>query len=154
MTMYDPFREMERLRRDTERYFGTGGPAQAAPGRAFRLAFLPGRAARLYPLVNVYQEGDMFRVEALAPGLDPSAIEVTVVRDTLTIAGEKPGLQGVAPERVHRGERAAGPFVRTVQLPDEASPEEVTAEYRDGLLVITVPRAEHTRPRRVQVKAV
>jgi len=153
MAINDPFREMERLRRDMDRFFGGHDPGPPSPARAFRLAFLPGRAARMYPLVNVYQDGDTFRVEALAPGLDPDAVELTVVRDTLTLRGEKPGLGDVRPERVHRGERAAGRFARTVQLPDEADPEGVAAAYRDGLLVISVPRAEHARPRRIQVQA-
>src|SRR5919199_1468334 len=113
MGMYDPFSELERMRRDMERLLGeTAGLGR--PARPFRAAFLPGRSARLYPLVNVYQEADDFRVEALAPGLDPEQVEVTAVRNTLTIQGEKPGLRELAPERVHRSERAAGRFLRTV----------------------------------------
>ena len=151
MGIYDPFYELERMRRDMQRLVGE--PSGDVPARRFRLAFLPGRAARLYPLVNVYQEGDDFRVEALAPGLDPTGVEVTALRNTLTIRGEKAGLHDLAPERVHRSERAAGRFVRTVELPAEVDPDKVTAEYRNGLLVISAQRAEHARPRRVTVKA-
>jgi HSP20 family protein len=99
-------RELQQMRRDMRRLLGeSAGEVVASP---FRAAFLPGRAARLYPLVNVYQDGDDFRVEALAPGLDPGAVEVTAVRNTLTIRGEKLGLRDLAPEQVHRSERAAG----------------------------------------------
>jgi HSP20 family protein len=151
MGLYDPFRELEQMRRDMQRVLGEGRGDVAA--RPFRAAFLPGRAARQYPLVNVYQEGDDFRIEALAPGLDPAGVEVTAVRNTLTIRGEKPGLRDLSPERVHRSERAAGRFTRTVELPDEVDPDRVTARYRNGLLVITATRAEHARPRRVTVEA-
>jgi hypothetical protein len=87
-----------------------------------RPAFLPGRGARQYPLVNVYDNGETFTVEALAPGLDPEKIDLSVLRNTLTIAGDKPAPQGIAPERIHRIERAAGRFVRTVELAAEADP--------------------------------
>ena len=150
MGIYDPFRELERMRRDMDRLFGVTGGGTAS--RPFRVAFLPGRGARQYPFVNVYQEGDDFRVEALAPGLDLSGVEVTAVRNTLTIRGEKVGLRDLAPERVHRSERAAGRFMRTVELPDDVDPDKVTAQYRNGLLLITAPRAAHARPRRVTVK--
>jgi HSP20 family protein len=147
----DPFRELERMRRDIDRLFGeTGGGTSSRP---FRVAFLPGRGARQYPLVNIYQDGEDFRAEALAPGVDPSVVEVTAVRNTLTIRGEKVGLRDLAPERVHRSERAAGRFMRTVELPDDVDPDKVTAQYRNGLLVITARRAEHARPRRVTVQA-
>jgi HSP20 family protein len=151
MGIYDPFRELQQLRRDMQRVLGEAGGDAAT--RPFHVAFLPGRAARLYPLVNVYQEGDDFRIEALAPGVEPGEVEVTVVRNALTIRGEKLGLGNVAPERVHRGERAAGRFMRTVELPDEVDPEAVTAAYRNGVLIITARRAEHARPRRVRIEA-
>jgi HSP20 family protein len=147
----DLFRELERMRRDMDRQFGeTRGGTSSRP---FRVAFLPGRAARQYPWVNIYQDGDDFRVVALAPGVDPNGVEVTAVRNMLTIQGEKVGLRDLAPERVHRSERAAGRFMRTVELPDDVDPDKVTAQYRNGLLVITAPRAEHARPRRVTVQA-
>ena len=131
-----------------------GGPAEGAPaGRAWRRAFLPGRAARLYPLVNLYDDGAAFTVEALAPGVDPAGLDVTVAGTTLTIAGEKPGPAGVPPERIHRSERAAGRFVRTVELPTEVDADGVSAQYRNGLLLVSVPRAESAKPRRVAVQA-
>src|SRR5438874_9768360 len=85
----DPFRELERMRRDMDRLLGeTRGGTSSRP---FRVAFLPGHAARQYPWVNIYQDGDDFRVVALAPGVDPNGVEVTAVRNTLTIRGEKAG---------------------------------------------------------------
>ena len=146
----DPFRELERMRQEMDRL--RGEPRGGTSSRPFRVAFLPGRAARQYPWVNIYQDGDDFRVVALAPGVDPNGVEVTAVRNTLTIRGEKVGLRDLAPERVHRSERAAGRFMRTVELPDDVDPDKVTAQYRNGLLIITAPRAEHARPRRVTVQ--
>ena len=148
--MWDPLQEMDSLRREIDRAFEDAGLGPRG-GRS-RLAFLPGRGARQYPLVNVYDDGETFTVEALAPGLDADKIDLSVLHNTLTIAGEKLGPQNLAPERIHRIERAAGRFMRTVQLPAEADPDKVSANYRDGFLVVTVPRAEAARPRKISVQ--
>ena len=149
MAVWDPFLEMERLRREFDRAMGEGGGRPVGQ----RSAFLPGRAARQYPLVNVHDDGDRYHIEALAPGLDPAQIEISVVRNVVTISGEKPALSDVTPERVHRSERSAGKFVRNVQLPADVESAQVEAEYRNGLLHITLPRAEAARPRRVEIRS-
>ena len=150
MPVWDPFREFEELRREIDRAFEQAGVGLFP---RWRLAFLPGRAARLYPLVNLSDDGETVTVEALAPGVDPEKFEVTVVGSTLTIGGEKVGLGDVPPERLHRSERAAGRFVRTLELPAEVDPAKVTAHYRNGVLLLTLPRAETVRPRRIAVQA-
>lgn len=103
--------------------------------------------------MNVHDDGENFYVEALAPGVDPAQLDITVVQNRLTISGEKPGPADVAPERVHRVERAAGRFVRTVDLPVEVEADKVEAQYKNGLLKLTLPRAAATKPRRVTVQA-
>ena len=149
MGAWDPLRELEALRREIDRAFNEAGRGQA--GRHGRLAFLPGRGARQYPMANLHDDGTNFYVEALAPGVDPANLEVTVVGNTLTIAGQKPRPAEVAPERIHRSERAAGRFMRTIELPTEVDAGKVTAEYRNGLLLLTLPRAAAAQPRRVTV---
>ena len=148
MAVWDPFVELERLRQEFDRAASRSGSGRS-PGR---FAFLPGRAARQYPLVNVADDGENFYVEALAPGVDPDQLEITVVQNRLTIAGEKRGAGDVAPERVHRVERAAGRFLRTVDLPVEVEADRVEAQYKNGLLKLTLPRAAASRPRRVTIQ--
>ena len=86
MAEWNPWQEMERVRREIDRAFEQVGGRN---GRTFPTAFLPGRAARAYPLVNVSEDADALYVTALAPGLDPTAIQLTVQDHRLTIAGEK-----------------------------------------------------------------
>lgn len=148
MATWDPFRDFEALRQEIDRAFEQAGLRTLPAGR---LAFLPGRAARQYPLVNLYDDGRNLYVEALAPGVDPEKLEVTVLGNVLTIAGEKSGLANVPPERIHRSERAAGRFLRTIELPVEVDPNKVSATYQRGLLLLTLPRSEAAQPRRITV---
>jgi HSP20 family protein len=153
MADWNPWQEMERVRREIDRAFEQGGWHNGGRhGRTFPTAFLPGRAARAYPLVNMSEDADALYVTALAPGLDPAAVYVTVQDNRLTMAGEKPRVAAeIQPEAFHRSERAAGKFVRTVTLPIDVEHEKVQAEYTNGLLVITVPKAEQAKPKQIAV---
>ena len=153
MAEWNPWQEMERVRREIDRAFEqVEGRNGGGNGRPFPTAFLPGRAARAYPLVNVSEDADALYVTALAPGLDPTAIQLTVQDNRLTIAGEKQRLAAeIQPEAFHRSERAAGKFVRTVTLPIDVEHEQVRADYKNGLLVVTLPKAEQAKPKQIAV---
>ena len=117
MARWDPFDGMETLRREIDQAFDRGSP-QFPP--MFRTAFLPARGAREYPLINLYEDQNMVYLEALAPGADPGSFNISIVGDTLTLSGEKPRAPAdVKPEAFHREERAAGKFVRSIDLPVE-----------------------------------
>lgn len=149
MTLWDPMRDFENLRQEIDRAFGGGGIRTMM--RPWRLGFLPGRGARNYPLVNMHDDGENLYVEALAPGVNVDNLEITVVSNVLTIAGEKPPPADVPPEKFHRSERAAGRFVRSVTLPAEIDRDRVDAQYHTGLLLLTLPRSEAAKPRRIPV---
>jgi len=150
MAQWNPWQEMEALRREIDRSFERVG-VHLPP--LFRTAFLPGRAAREYPLVNLHEDKDTVYVEALAPGLDPASLNVSVVRNTLTLSGEKPrAATEVKPEAFHREERAAGKFVRSLELPVEVDEGKVKAEYTNGFLLVTLPKAEKAKPRQISVQ--
>jgi len=146
---WNPWHEIEALRRDIDRAFNNVGQTN---GPNFRSAFLPGRAARQYPLVNLSEDRDHIYVEALAPGVDPTTIAVAVVRNVLTLSGEKRRLpEELKPEAIHRSERAAGKFVRNIELPIEIDSDHVKAEYKHGLLMITLPKAAVAKPKQINV---
>ena len=149
MPVWDSLSGLESLRRELDRAFGNAWPDRVP--RAWQVAFLPGRGARQYPLVNVSEDDGNVYVEALAPGVDPKSLELSVLQGSLTIKGEKPGLAQVAAEAYHRNERAAGRFIRTIELPTEVEADTVRADYRNGLLLITLPKAAAARPRQVPV---
>ena len=95
-----PIVDLDALRREIDRTFEEFWSDRSP--RTWRGAFLPGRAARQYPLVNLTEDEANLYVEALAPGVDPKALDLSVVQGTLTIKGEKPGLHQVSAEAYHR----------------------------------------------------
>jgi HSP20 family protein len=150
MVEWDPFYGMEALRREIDRAFEDSG-FRAEP--VSRVAFLPGRAARRYPLINLSEDKDTIYVEALAPGVGPDSLNLTVVRNVMTISGEKGTIpKEVKPEDFHRSERAAGKFVRNIQLPMEVDESRMKAEYKNGLLVVSLPKAEKAKPKQITVE--
>jgi HSP20 family protein len=102
--------------------------------------------------VNLHEDEGHLYVEALAPGVDPKTLDLSVAHGTLTIKGEKPGLAQVSAEAYHRNERAAGRFTRTLELPVDVDAGRVTADYKNGLLLVTLPKSEAARPKQIPVK--
>jgi HSP20 family protein len=150
MAELNPWQTLEALRRELDRVFDETGTRNEP---FFRTAFLPGRAARRYPLTNLYEDKDTVYLEALAPGIDPATLNLSVVGNTLSIEGEKRRVAGdVKPEAFHRSERATGKFVRHLQLPVEVDENRVHADYKDGLLIVRLPKAEKAKPKQIAVQ--
>ena len=83
----------------------------------------------------------------------PIPCNVSVVGNTLSIAGEKRRVAGdVKPEAFHRSERATGKFVRHIELPVEVDENKVQADYKHGLLTVTLPKAEKAKPKQIAVQ--
>jgi HSP20 family protein len=138
---------MDLLRRELDRVFDTYSSGRTP----FRSVFLPGRSARSYPLVNMYEDENAVYLEALAPGLDAEGLEVSIHNKTLTISGDKPAPEDVEAEAYHRSERSAGGFVRSVTVDTPVAPDQVNADYEDGILTVTMPKSEEARPKQISV---
>ena len=148
---FDFISDMDRMRREMDRFLGEfRSPGWSLPFS--RTSFLPGRAARGYPLLNISEDGDNVYVDALAPGVDPKTLDVSIKQNQLTISGEKKSLlSSVKSTAVHRSERSDGFFSRSITLPMEVSAEKVKASYQDGLLTLVLPKAEAAKPKQIQV---
>lgn len=105
------------------------------------------------PRVDIKEENDRFVLMADLPGIDPEQIEVSMDKGILTIKGERQSETRTETERYSRIERAHGTFHRRFALPDSADPDGITADGRNGVLEITIPKRPETTPRRIQVGA-
>ena len=146
MANWDMFRELDNLRREIDEAFRSIGN-----GRAVIPHFLVGGQSRRFPLVNISEDVGEVRVEALLPGVNPAELEISVLRNTLTVAGERKAPDMTRNQVWHRNERGYGTFSRTIELPAEVDSSKVTAECRDGLLTVTLAKAESAKPRKIAV---
>lgn len=110
-------------------------------------------SAGVFPPMNITQDDDNFYVRAEVPGIKASELSITAVRNRVSVAGKRE----IQPEQervsYHRRERAEGSFNRTVTLPTEVDAERVDARYADGILTLTLPKAEETKPRQIAVRS-
>jgi HSP20 family protein len=135
------FREMERLRREMNTMFD-----QVDRSAQF------GTAAG-YPAMNVWANDNDVIITAELPGIDLDTLEISVHNDTLTLSGERMPDRLEEGEAYHRQERGFGKFNRAFQLPFQIAAGEVEAGYKNGVLQITLPRAESDKPKKIQVLA-
>ena len=136
----DLFAEMDRLQRDMQQAFDPS-PSIRGLGRGF-------------PALNVGGTPRSIEIYAFAPGLDPDAMEVSLDRGVLTIAGKRSALppDGEKGTAIHINERFDGSFRRVIALSDDADPDALSATYRNGVLRIAVQRRASTQPRRIDVQ--
>lgn len=138
------FAQFDRLRRELDDVFGSSGMPSSI--RSVALGSVP-------PL-NIGRTPKSVEVYAFAPGLDASKIDVTLDRGVLRISGERAAdlPEKDAKTSVYARERSVGRFTRSVALPDDIDPGQVTASYRDGVLQVSIARREAAQPKRITVQ--
>ena len=103
-----------------------------------------------YPPINIFRKGDDYVLITEVPGINRSDLDVQVKGRTLRLSGSK-SVNYTEKASLHRRERLAGRFDRSVALPVEIEAEGVQAECRDGILAISLPRAERDKPRSIKI---
>ncbi len=146
MASWDMFRELDSLRREIDEAFrGVGLGRLASP------QFLTGGGSRRFPLVNISEDETGVYVEALLPGVEAESIDISVLRNTLTLSGERKTDETAKAVVWHRNERGTGRFSRTIELPAEIDGARVSARYKDGVLAIDLPKTEAAKPKKISV---
>ena len=136
----DQFNELERMRRRMDRLFGE---FSALP------SYEP--KAGVFPLVNITEDKDHFYIRAELPGVESKELDIQATANNISITGErKIAVEGEG-VKYHRREREAGKFSRMIGLPSDVDTEKVSAELINGVLTLTVPKAEAAKPRQISV---
>jgi len=107
-------------------------------------------ASGSYPPLNVFRKGDDFTLVAELPGVASSDLDIQVKGRTVRLSGSK-SVNYPEKASVHRRERLQGRFDRSITLPVEIDQEHATAQFRDGILAVTLPRAERDKPRSIRI---
>lgn len=143
LVRYDPL-GMNQLQNEINRIFSNWGDAESS-----------GATAGWVPTVDIHEFTNRFQLFIDLPGVEPSAVDITLERGVLTISGERHLTAPSADDEMiqRRGERGHGRFHRRFILPDTVDADKVKATDRHGVLEITIPKQEKAQPRRIKVAA-
>ena len=134
----NPFDALFRLQRELEGRRTSNWLADTTSG------------AGAYPPINVFQQGHDFVAIVELPGVCKDDLELQAQENTIAISGKKPVVYGDKVS-IHRRERVAGNFDRTITVPVRIDPTGIKAELRDGILALYIPREESDKPRAIQI---
>jgi HSP20 family protein len=140
---YDPFRDLRTLQEEVNRLF-TGNMARFDDEGVARGSWSPN--------VDIYENKDHMVLEAELPGMKREDFDLSVENNVITLRGERHFVKKDDSDNYHRVERAYGSFTRSFTLPNTVSAEGATAEYKNGVLRVTLPKREETKARRIEIK--
>ena len=142
---WDPFRDLmtlqERMNEMFERTLRRRGPEEEE-----------GLAPRAWsPAVDIYETDEKMVIKTELPGLKKEDIDIEVRDNTLTLKGERKFEKEIKQENYHRVERAYGSFQRSFTLPSTIKQEAIEATFKDGILEVSLPKAEEAKPKKVEI---
>lgn len=141
---WDPFREISTLQERMNRLFSeVARRSPVAEEEMIQGAWIPP--------VDIFETGDSIVIKAELPGISKEDITLEVKENTLSIKGEKKFEKDVKEESYHRVERSYGAFQRAFALPSTVQQDKVKAKFRDGILEVTLPKAEEAKPKQIKV---
>jgi HSP20 family protein len=133
----DVFSEMERLRREMNSLFSNYGSSSGSS---------------TYPLMNVYDAKDNILVTAELPGLTKEQVNITFSDGILTVSGKQQPLAKTKGMTVVRNERSEGDFEKTLRVPFKIKREAIKASFSNGILTVTMPKAEEIKPKTIAIE--
>lgn len=145
MTHWNPFRDMQDLQNRV--LHALQAKSAAASGQQESIT-----VAEWSPAVDITEDSSEYLIKAELPEVSREDVKVTVENGMLTLKGERRLEKEEHGRKFHRVERAYGSFLRSFHLPENTDPSKVSAEFKDGLLRIRLPKQEAALPRQIEVK--
>jgi HSP20 family protein len=139
LVRWEPFRELTALQSEVNRLFSRAGGSDVAERQSWT------------PSVDVIETEDAIKLKAELAGMDPKDISIEVQDNVLTVSGERRFEDEVKEDKYYRIERRYGSFSRSLNLPMTADEDKIQAKYNDGVLEVTVPKAEIAKPKKIAV---
>jgi HSP20 family protein len=142
MTRYEPFRDLFRLQ---DQLFKTFGEAYGSRDES-------GLTGAWVPAVDVFEDNDAITLKLELPEVDAKDVDIQVEANQLTVRGERKLEKSENRDNYHRIERTYGAFSRSFTLPNTVDTEHISAESKDGVLRIVLPKRAETKPRQIRVQ--
>lgn len=142
ITRWQPYNELVTMRREMDRLFDD-----------FFANPLSASEAMTQPCIDMVQTEDELIVKATLPGLDPDDLDIQITGDTLTLRGEQKVEEEIEEAKYHMRERRYQSFSRSLRLPTTVVADKAQAEMKNGILTLTLPKAEEVKPKVISVKA-
>jgi HSP20 family protein len=142
---YDPFRDLRTLQEEVNRLFTGSMPRGFDDEGIARGAWSPS--------VDIYENKEQIVLEAELPGMKRDDFDLSVENNIITLRGQRQFEKQDESDNYHRVERSYGSFTRSFTLPNTVSAENANAEYKNGVLRVTLPKREETKARRIEIKA-
>jgi HSP20 family protein len=146
LTHWDPLTEMEETQNRLARFFGLS-PARLTNGEKEAMT-----VTEWAPAVDITEDDKEWLVKADLPEVKKEDVKVTIENGVLTVTGERKLEKEEKNKKYHRIERSYGSFLRSFTLPDAADGSKVSADFKDGVLTVHLPKGEKARPKAVEVK--
>jgi HSP20 family protein len=140
---WTPFRQLNTLREEIDRLFESPLASLTTGTQQLLSGWLPA--------VDIHEDNDNFYVKAELPGMNKDDIDISLHDGTLTISGERKEEKRHQSSEALRSERFLGRFQRTFGLPTHVKADNVKANYTDGILTVTLPKAEEAKPKQIEV---
>ncbi len=141
---YDPFRDIRTLQDEVNRLFSSNLPRFFNDEGIARGAWSPN--------VDIFENKDQIVIEAELPGMNREDFDLSVENNVLTLYGERRFEKKDEGDNYHRVERSYGSFSRSFTLPQSVSAEGANAEFRNGVLRVSLPKREEVKARKIQIK--
>lgn len=142
--VWEPFRSFKPFHGDFDRFFNEVARGIAPEGVAASGAW--------HPNVDVYETDDSYVLKADLPGINKEDIKIDLNNDSLTLTGERKFEEKVEKDKYVRIERRYGSFSRSFALSDRVDRENIAANYKDGVLEITLPKKQEAKPKEIKVE--
>ncbi len=144
LATWDPFQDLERFSSQLSELFGSG-----ANNRNDRRT--TNTLASWAPLVDIHEDDKEYLIKAELPEVEKDQVKVTVENGVLTLSGERKLEQEERNAKHHRIERFYGSFARSFVVPDNADGSRITADFKNGVLRVHLPKSEEAKPKQIEI---
>ncbi len=149
LVRWNPAKDLLDIEREFDRMLNSFGIRVGSDRETANLDF---ENAEWMPLADIYEDNDNFKLKMDIPGIDKKDVKISYSNGQLTISGERKQEKESNNSKYHRIERTFGKFYRSFALPQKIREDKIDAEFKNGQLIINIPKSEEAKPKEIEIK--